>query len=119
MKVTVGSWKSAGRSGKGPNNGPVSLSQGAKFGTVAVSRVVNMRGPRIDQRTQNFHFPVFHDSGNVDQCEERKISWSAKGANMATPRLAPPIKRLISLSGHWLSAIFGRIQRIRKLAEFH
>ena len=23
---------------------------------------------------QIFHFPVFHDSGNVDQCEERKIS---------------------------------------------
>ena len=29
-----------------------------------------MRGPRIDQRTQIFHFPVFHDSGSTDQWVE-------------------------------------------------
>ena len=95
------------------------FGQGAKFGTVAVSAVVSPSVRLFDWPPQIFHFPVFHDSGNVDQYEERKISGSANGANAATPRLEPPIMRLTSLSGHWLSAIFGRIQRIRKLAEFH
>ena len=98
---------------------PVSLSQGAKFGTFALSTTISPRVRLFDRHPQDFHFPVFHDSGNIDQYEERKISGSANGANAATPRLEPPIMRLTSLSGHWLSAIFGRIQRIRKLAEFH
>ena len=57
---------------RGPEN--IAVGQGAKFGTFAVSRIVNLRWQRMDQRTQNFHFPVFHDSGDTDQYVDRKVS---------------------------------------------
>ena len=43
----------------------------------------------MDQRTQNFHFPVseipvFHDSGDTDQLVDRRISRLGRGAKFGT-----------------------------------
>jgi hypothetical protein len=35
-----------------------------------------MRVRLFDWHPQNLHFPVFHDSGNIDQCADRKTSHS-------------------------------------------
>jgi len=115
----VGRRKRAELSEMDQDDEPVSLSQGAKFGTFALSTTISPRVRLFDRHPQDFHFPVFYDSGNADRCEERKISRSAKGANMPIPRLAPPIKGLISLSDLWTALIFARIQWIRTLAKFY
>ena len=85
---------------RGPEN--IAVGQGAKFGTFAVSRIVNLRWQRMDQRTQNFHFPVseipvFHDSGDTDQLVDRRILQLGRGPNLAPSRLEQPIMGLTVL----------------------
>jgi hypothetical protein len=63
-------------SGMDQDDEPVSLSQGAKFGTFALSTTISPRVRLFDRHPQDFHFPVFHDSGSTDQWVDRIISLS-------------------------------------------